>query len=158
MRSFDFNYRFNKKNSKAKYYIEENPRLNKTVRKKSVLLCETSPNKILLIKNPTKNFWEIPGGHLLKKEDFRTAAIRELEEETSARINSDVTQLGIIIVNNTAICISHCSVVLSKKSRIDPDRGFRWIIKEFSITKAMKLLKLDSNLETKLIDQIKKLT
>ena len=46
---------------------------------------------VLLIKrrnNPFKNFWALPGGFVDENEDLEAAAIRELQEETSIKIES----------------------------------------------------------------------
>ncbi len=51
-------------------------------------LDESQQLKVLLIqrlKDPFKNKWALPGGFVDMEEDLRTAALRELEEETGVR-------------------------------------------------------------------------
>lgn len=52
--------------------------------------------EILLIKrlnNPFKDYWALPGGFVDENEDLKTAAKRELLEETSIVVN-DIEQIG----------------------------------------------------------------
>lgn len=59
-----------------------------------VVLCKS--NKILLIKRlkePFKDCWALPGGFVDENEDLEDAAKRELEEETSVKVNS-LEQIG----------------------------------------------------------------
>lgn len=43
-------------------------------------------NKILLVKNPGKSFWHVPGGGMEDNEDIIKCAIREVKEETGLNI------------------------------------------------------------------------
>ncbi len=46
---------------------------------------------VLLIKrknNPYQNYWALPGGFVDENEDLETAALRELEEETTIKLIS----------------------------------------------------------------------
>ena len=55
-----------------------------------------SENKVFVAKridNP-KNFWQMPQGGINKNEDFYTAALRELKEETSIVSRSEERRVG----------------------------------------------------------------
>jgi 8-oxo-dGTP diphosphatase len=43
-------------------------------------------NKILLVKNPGKSFWHVPGGGMEEDEDIIKCAIREAKEETGLNV------------------------------------------------------------------------
>lgn len=43
-------------------------------------------NKILLVKNPGKDFWHVPGGGMEENENIYNCAIRESKEETGLNI------------------------------------------------------------------------
>ena len=61
-----------------------------------ILKNELTDFFLLLIKRknePFKNLWALPGGFVNENEDLETAAIRELEEETSIKINR-LEQIG----------------------------------------------------------------
>lgn len=43
-------------------------------------------DKILLVKNPRKDFWYVPGGGMEESEDIYNCAVREAKEETGLNI------------------------------------------------------------------------
>lgn len=51
------------------------------------IVTNNSNDKILLVRNPGKDFWYIPGGGLEEGEDIKTCAIREMKEETGLNID-----------------------------------------------------------------------
>lgn len=62
----------------------------------AVILRKSSEYELLLIKRknePFKDCWALPGGFVDENEDLKTAAIRELEEETQIKV-TDLKQVG----------------------------------------------------------------
>jgi len=62
----------------------------------AVILRKSSDYELLLIKRknePFKDCWALPGGFVDENEDLKTAAIRELEEETQIKV-TDLEQIG----------------------------------------------------------------
>jgi len=53
-----------------------------------VLICQTIPQKVLLIYHKKQDCWQQPGGHIEKFEDPLAAAVREVREETGLDISS----------------------------------------------------------------------
>jgi len=51
-----------------------------------IIALSDSNDKILLVRNPGKEFWYLPGGGLEDDEDIRACAIREMKEETGLNI------------------------------------------------------------------------
>lgn len=47
-----------------------------------IIATNETNDKIILVRNPGKDFWYLPGGGLDDDEDIRTCAIREMKEET----------------------------------------------------------------------------
>ncbi|MBL8015008.1 MAG: NUDIX domain-containing protein [Candidatus Doudnabacteria bacterium] len=67
-------------------------------------VCVVCDGKVLLQKRSpsAKNFpgfWTLPGGHVDFGEDALTAAIREVEEETSIRLTPSETRLRVQAIN-----------------------------------------------------------
>ena len=64
----------------------------------AVILRKSSDYELLLIKRknePFKDCWALPGGFVDENEDLKTAAIRELEEETQIKV-TDLEQIGAL--------------------------------------------------------------
>ena len=62
----------------------------------AVILRKSDDFELLLIKRknePFKDCWALPGGFVDENEDLKTAAIRELEEETQIKV-TDLEQIG----------------------------------------------------------------
>lgn len=62
----------------------------------AVILRKSGDFELLLIKRknePFKDCWALPGGFVDENEDLKTAAIRELEEETQIKV-TDMQQIG----------------------------------------------------------------
>lgn len=62
----------------------------------AVILRKAGDYELLLIKRknePFKDCWALPGGFVDENEDLKTAAIRELEEETQIKV-TDLEQIG----------------------------------------------------------------
>jgi 8-oxo-dGTP diphosphatase len=62
----------------------------------AVILRKNEEYELLLIKRKNEPFmdcWALPGGFVDENEDLKTAAIRELEEETQIKI-ADLEQVG----------------------------------------------------------------
>lgn len=62
----------------------------------AVILRKSNDYELLLIKRknePFKDCWALPGGFVDENEDLKTAAIRELEEETQIKV-VDLEQIG----------------------------------------------------------------
>lgn len=62
----------------------------------AVILRKSNEYELLLIKRknePFKDCWALPGGFVDENEDLKTAAIRELEEETQIKV-TDLEQIG----------------------------------------------------------------
>lgn len=56
-----------------------------------VFSARSGMRKVLLVKRknaPFKDMWVLPGGFVDQKEDLKVAAMRELEEETSLKIET----------------------------------------------------------------------
>ncbi len=51
-----------------------------------VIAINNTNDKIMLVRNPGKDFWYLPGGGLEGNEDIRACAIREMKEETGLNI------------------------------------------------------------------------
>ncbi len=61
-------------------------------------------NKVLMFKRSDTaskfpGFWTVPGGHIDRSEDALTGAIREIEEETGVKVNSDDIKLKAVTLN-----------------------------------------------------------
>lgn len=61
-------------------------------------ICLNKDNNILLIKDPNKSFWMLPGGTPEEKENIEDTITREIDEEASCKIES-LKLIGIIKVN-----------------------------------------------------------
>lgn len=62
----------------------------------AVILRKSGDYELLLIKRknePFKDCWALPGGFVDENEDLKSAAIRELEEETQIKVG-DLEQIG----------------------------------------------------------------
>lgn len=51
-----------------------------------IIAINNTNDKIILVRNPGKDFWYLPGGGLESDEDIQTCAIREMKEETGLNI------------------------------------------------------------------------
>lgn len=51
-----------------------------------VLICSSDKKKILLTQRRDIPMWVMPGGHVQKGESYKSAAIREVKEETGLNI------------------------------------------------------------------------
>lgn len=70
----------------------------------SVIVIAVNKNKKILIQQeysypPNKVMWQLPGGSMKPRESVRTAALRELAEESGYRAK-DVEKLGFFYVHN----------------------------------------------------------
>lgn len=54
----------------------------------------TPSGRVVLVKHRYTRGWHLPGGGQKKKEDARTAALRELREEIGLQAHGEVRQLG----------------------------------------------------------------
>ncbi len=96
-------------------------------------ICINDLGEILLIKNPKKNTWSLPGGTPEGDETVEETLIREVDEEASCDIEI-ISLLGVIEVNfpnnpnKNEGEIFHQLRFLAKiknikKQTIDPDKG-----------------------------------
>jgi len=91
--------------AEGEYLLDDGSNYDKNAYEKpsvtvDICICKIEDNdlKVLLIKRknpPYRNYWAIPGGFvdIERKEDLKTAALRELEEETGVT-GVDVHQLA----------------------------------------------------------------
>ncbi|WP_369359587.1 NUDIX domain-containing protein [Streptomyces sp. cg2] len=70
-----------------------------TIRYTADVVATTPDGHVLLIERgwpPYQGHWALPGGHVDPGETSRTAAARELEEETGVQVDaSDLRQIGV---------------------------------------------------------------
>lgn len=58
-----------------------------------VLILGKKNNSILLTKRGDSGLWVMPGGHLQKKDSFKSAALREVNEETGIILDNIALKL-----------------------------------------------------------------
>ncbi len=83
----------------------------------SVYTIAFEGNRFLMIWNPKRNGWEMPGGHIKKGESPPEGAVREFKEETGYMIKLvEVRDLGHCFV---------CSATLGKNLKIEHEMESR---------------------------------
>lgn len=95
-------------------------------------------NQILLVKNHTRG-WEFPGGYVDQGESLKTAAVREVKEESGIDIQlTGFYGIDQNVADSTCIVIFEGKAIGGKLTHSDENQeaGF------FSIAKAYKMIKL----------------
>lgn len=83
----------------------------------SVYTVAFEGDRFLMVWNPKRNGWEMPGGHIKKGETPSEGAVREFEEETGYTIRLVETRdLGHCYV---------CSAILEKNTKADHEMESR---------------------------------
>lgn len=75
----------------------QNKRWQASLPKKKVavkIIIRSDKGNILLVKPDYKDTWQLPGGGVEEYEDPKTAAVREVEEETGIKI--EITDLQLV--------------------------------------------------------------
>lgn len=92
--------------------------------------CFNNDGKIMLVKDPFKEFWNLPGGKPIEKETYIETLIREVNEEATCVIEN-IKILGAIKItfldNKEEFYQLRCVAKIKKinKQTIDPDRGYK---------------------------------
>ncbi len=83
----------------------------------SVYTVAFEGDRFLMVWNPKRNGWEMPGGHIKKGETPSEGAVREFEEETGFTIRLvEIRDLGHCFV---------CSAILGKNPKADHEMESR---------------------------------
>lgn len=72
-----------------------------------------SDGKFLMVRNPRRNGWEMPGGHIKKGETAEEGAVREFEEEAGFSVK-------IIEKRNLGHCVV-CAAELGERTGAKPE-------------------------------------
>lgn len=89
-------------------------------------------NKVLLLQKNGSLKWELPGGHLEKKETFKQAIKRETREETGIKLNVDMLN-KIQTTHDTSHIqriYSYTEPVKYKPNLSDEHVDFAWVSKD----------------------------
>lgn len=62
-------------------------------------IIQNNENKILILKNRQKGFWDLPGGRVQKDESIIDALLREVDEETGLKEFQSIKSLLMFLSN-----------------------------------------------------------
>ena len=83
----------------------------------AVVVVLFSSEGLVLVRNKERA-WEFPGGHREGDESYQETAVREVYEETGARI-SDIVYLGYYTTSQDHITVIACAEVSSDKGMFE---------------------------------------
>jgi 8-oxo-dGTP diphosphatase len=108
----------------------------------AVEVCILHADKVLMQKRSDKvsnfpNTWTFPGGRVDENEDFLTAAIREVKEETGIVVKEDSIKLKVSAINHHQdknqvwIVMAFLVILDSEQKIISCEEGdCEWIVRE----------------------------
>ena len=108
-------------------YREADPLQNLEGREiNEVRACCFVDDKLVIVYEPRRDIWNLPGGKTEQKESFKDATVREIKEETNMEVVSQAI-IGYVDTKEARYTYSWCSVKPLGKFVVDPDEDISGI-------------------------------